>query len=65
MAESEPKAIYIEIRYDDGSKEYQTGEAAAEIWKWIMGAQAMYCIHGVAYRGPKLIMVKPEVSDGR
>jgi hypothetical protein len=65
MAENEPKAIYIEIRYDDGTREYQTGEAAAEIWKWLMESQERHKFDGVAYRGPKLIMVKAEVSDGR
>jgi hypothetical protein len=49
-----PKVTHIEICYDDGSREFADGDAANQVWDWLMSAQTMLCIHGGAYKGPKL-----------
>ena len=54
-----PKAIYIEIRYADGSQDIAQGEVATKIWEWLDSGQVMNCIHGSDYRGPQF-----EHSDG-
>ena len=51
---TEPRCISIDVRYEDGSREYTTSaEQAEEIWSWLMGAQALNCIHGARYTGRK------------
>jgi hypothetical protein len=47
-------AVFIEVRFSDGSISRAEGKPATDIWKWMMAAEAMYCIHGAAYTGEKL-----------
>jgi hypothetical protein len=49
------KCVRIEIEYEDGTVEYQTGDAAQEVWSWFMSGEQMNCIHGAQYHGTKLL----------
>jgi Zn/Cd-binding protein ZinT len=50
---SEPKAIRIEIEYDDGLIEFAEGDAAEQIVSWYKGCEVMNCVHGARYRGQR------------
>lgn len=50
---SEKKCVRIEIEYDDGTVEYQQGDAANQIMKWYHSCEVMNWIHGAHYDGPK------------
>ncbi len=55
------KAVYIEIRFDDGWVDRAEGKDAEEIMNWYASCETMNCIHGAAYKGPHF---KSDVPDG-
>src|SRR5579864_9526164 len=57
---NEPKAIRIQVEYDDGHLERAEGEDAPKIWTALSSALAVAHVHGVPYVGPKLKEVDPD-----
>lgn len=52
MAESDKNAVYIEIRYEDGSVKYAEGDDAEKIVNWWNSCETLNFIHGATYAGP-------------
>jgi len=47
------KATLIRVEFDDGTLQTAEGDQAAQIWDWYRAGEAMNCIHGARYDGPK------------
>ena len=56
-----PRAISIEIKFDDGSTLSAGEDNANGIWQWWLTAQTIAFIHGSDYKGPNLVKTTPDV----
>lgn len=54
-----PKCVYIELRFDDGTKRIAEGDHAQQVLDWWNACETMNFIHGAEYKGQTLIEVKP------
>lgn len=52
------KAVWIEIRWDDGSVSSAEGEHATDIMQWWTYCELMSAIHGVEYKGKPMVVKK-------
>jgi len=57
---AERKITSIRIGYDDGTVDHANGDAAAQIWDWLLAGEGMALAHGAEYHGPKLETAKAE-----
>lgn len=58
-----PKAISIEIKFDDGTILSAYDSAASNIWSWWQSAQTTAFIHGYDYKGPQLTKTNPRLEQ--
>ena len=57
---AERKVISIRIGYDDGTVDHAEGEAAVQIWDWLLAGEGISLAHGAQYHGPKFETAKAE-----
>jgi hypothetical protein len=48
------KAVYLQVRYEDGSVMHASGEDARIIWEYLESCQQFCSLHGWCYSGPTL-----------
>lgn len=60
---ADKKAVFIHIKYDDGSQDIADGDDAKQILDWYNAGQSMNIIHGAVYKGPQFREIPAGAAD--